>query len=184
VVTLSGPQLVFVLIFDAALAFLGFRLAEADKRSLGRTPWGVTSLGWAAIWFISPLLGFVLWFVAHRAEVRRAGRGPLGPMGPMGRAPAVPMPDQNRSVGSDFPAYPRPAGGGTHAPVAGSPQPPPAPPAPPVPPTNDAPPPGWHPDPGGRFHYRWWTGSEWTSYVATHGQVEVDTNPDQRIGPY
>jgi hypothetical protein len=45
-------------------------------------------------------------------------------------------------------------------------------------------PPAWHPDPSGRFHYRWWTGSEWTSYVSVHGRVEVDTNPDQRIGPY
>lgn len=178
-VTLSGSQWVFVLIFDVALAFLGFRLAEADKRSLGRTPWGVASLGWAAIWFISPLLGFVLWFVAHRAEVRRAGRGPLGPLGPMGSGPDLAVPDQNRSVGSDFPAYPRPADGSTKGPSA--PQPPPAPP---VAPTNEGPPPGWHPDPGGRFHYRWWTGSEWTSYVATHGQVEVDTSPDQRIGPY
>ena len=190
VVSLSGSQWVFVLIFDVALAFLGFRLAEADKRSLGRTPWGVASLGWAAIWFVSPLLGFVLWFVAHRAEVRRAGRGPLGPMGPMGpvgRGVGMPMPDQSRSVGSDFPAYPRPADGSTYTPVTGTPQPPPvplAPPMPPPPPVREVPPPGWHPDPGGRFHYRWWTGSEWTSHVATHGQVHVDTNPDQRIGPY
>jgi len=45
-------------------------------------------------------------------------------------------------------------------------------------------PPSWQADPSGRHHYRWWTGSEWTSYVATHGQVAVDTHPDQRIGPY
>ena len=45
-------------------------------------------------------------------------------------------------------------------------------------------PPAWHPDPGGRFHYRWWNGSEWTSQVAIDGQHLIDTSPDQRIGPY
>jgi hypothetical protein len=45
-------------------------------------------------------------------------------------------------------------------------------------------PPSWQADPSGRFHYRWWTGNEWTSYVATNGQVTVDASPDQRIGPY
>jgi hypothetical protein len=45
-------------------------------------------------------------------------------------------------------------------------------------------PPSWQSDPSGRFHYRWWTGTEWTSHVATGGNVVVDTSPDQRIGPY
>ena len=45
-------------------------------------------------------------------------------------------------------------------------------------------PPAWHPDPSGRFHYRWWDGSEWTSQVSIDGHHLVDTNPDQRIGPY
>jgi hypothetical protein len=45
-------------------------------------------------------------------------------------------------------------------------------------------PPAWHADPGGRFHYRWWDGSQWTSYVSFNGQQLIDTSPDQRIGPY
>jgi hypothetical protein len=45
-------------------------------------------------------------------------------------------------------------------------------------------PPAWHPDPSGRFHYRWWDGAEWTSYVSFNGQQLIDTSPDQRIGPY
>jgi hypothetical protein len=45
-------------------------------------------------------------------------------------------------------------------------------------------PPAWHPDPSGRFHYRWWDGSEWTSQVSSDGHHLIDTNPDQRIGPY
>ncbi|HEY4927746.1 MAG TPA: hypothetical protein VIH95_01245, partial [Acidimicrobiales bacterium] len=67
-----------------------------------------------------------------------------------------------------------------HAPAI--PTPPTASPA--VEPGADVSPPAWHPDPSGRFHYRWWTGSEWTSYVSTHGRMETDTSPDQRIGPY
>jgi hypothetical protein len=45
-------------------------------------------------------------------------------------------------------------------------------------------PPAWHPDPSGRFHYRWWDGYQWTSQVSTDGHHLIDTNPDQRIGPY
>jgi hypothetical protein len=184
VVNLSGPQLALLLVFAVAQAFLGYYLAETDKRNLGRTPWGVPSAGWAAIWFLSLLLGAVLWIVAHRAEVRRAAQAPLGSLDG-GRAANVPAP--SRSVASDFPAYPRPADGGTHPPATANPPAAPAAPAAPlaaISPATDVAPPAWHPDPSGRFHYRWWTGSEWTSYVATHGRVDVDNSPDQRIGPY
>ena len=53
--------------------------------------------------------------------------------------------------------------------------------APPSAPSAPAPP-SWQPDPNSRFHHLWSTGSEWTSYVATHGQV-IDSSPDQRIVP-
>lgn len=33
---------------------------------------------------------------------------------------------------------------------------------------------GWYPDPAGRHHYRYWTGSGWGSEVANGGQVAVD----------
>jgi hypothetical protein len=185
---LSGAEEALVFVVSVIMAFLGYHLAEGDKRNLGRTPWGVPSLGWAAIWFLSPLVGLVLWLFAHRAEVRRSAQAPLGTLG--GAAPP-PSAEPARSVGSDFPAYPRRADGGTaphaaptppaaHAPAV--PTPPSAPPA--VAPGADVSPPAWHPDPSGRFHYRWWTGSEWTSYVSTHGRMETDTSPDQRIGPY
>ncbi len=42
--------------------------------------------------------------------------------------------------------------------------------------------PGWKPDPGGRFHYRWWSRDGWTHHVAIDGVHLVDTNPDQRLG--
>jgi hypothetical protein len=185
VVNLTGPQLALLLVLAVAQAFLGYFLAQTDKRNLGRTPWGVPSAVWAVIWFLSLLLGLVLWFVAHRSEVRRAAQAPLGALGG-GTMAARPTPP--RSVGSDFPAYPRPADGGVRPNPAANPPAAPASPAaavPPAPrPATEVSPPAWHPDPSGRFHYRWWTGSEWTSYVSTHGRVEVDGSPDQRIGPY
>lgn len=54
----------------------------------------------------------------------------------------------------------------------------------PAPGSAAASPPAWHPDPGGRFHYRWWDGTQWTAYVSFNGQQLIDTSPDQRIGPY
>ncbi len=175
---LSSSETALVLVFAVVAAVLGYVLSEADRRKLGRTPWGLPSLVWALFWFLSWLVGLVLFLFAHRAEVRRAAQGPTPTFDAYGRAAVTPPPP--RSAGSDFPAYPRPAGGGDRAPT---PPPPPAAPTAPAPATSAAPP-SWQADPSGRFHYRWWTGTEWTSYVATNGQVVVDTSPDQRIGPY
>lgn len=184
---LNGTELVLYYFVCGILGYVGYHLAETDRRALGRSPWGIPPAVWAILWFVWLPVGVILFVLAHRAEVRRTARTPLGALGA-----AVPplVPEPVRSVGSDFPAYPRRADGGTtprttpapaaaHTPAAATP-----------PPTQAASdhaelsPPAWHPDPSGRFHYRWWTGTEWTSYVATHGRVETDTSPDQRIGPY
>jgi hypothetical protein len=123
----------------------------------------------------------VVFSIAHRAAVRRAGlrraaQIPMALTDPYGR-PLAGLRAQ-RIPSEDFPAYPRPANGGVR------PTPPPPPPPPAAPTDSDMAPPSWQVDPSGRYHYRWWTGSEWTSYVATDGHVVVDTSPDQRIGPY
>ena len=181
----SGSEYVFLLVFYIAMGVLGYSLAEADRRNLGRTPWGIRPVLWGLIWFLTAFLGLVLWAVAHRSEVRRAAQTPFGPVA----APPTVTNQPVRTSASDFPAYPRRADGGPRDTSGPPPQTPvtPAAPAPgsagPVP-AEELSPPAWHPDPSGRYHYRWWTGSEWTSYVSTHGHVEVDTNPDQRIGPY
>lgn len=176
---ISGSEAVLAVVVAVGAAVLGYVLSEGDRRKLGRTPWGLPSLIWALFWFLSWIIGLVLFLVAHRAEVRRAAQGPAPTLGTYGHTMAPPP---QRSAGSDFPAYPRPADGGDRRlPTV---TPPPPPPAAPVPPPVASAPPSWQPDPSGRFHYRWWTGTEWTSYVATHGQVVVDTSPDQRIGPY
>ncbi len=178
---LSGPEYAVLLVLYVAMGALAYYLAEMDRRNLGRSPWGIPPIVWAVIWFVSPLVGLVLWLFAHRSEVRRAAQAPYVPM----EGPVAVAPQPVRASASDFPAYPRPADGGRRD----APPPPNPPPTPVAPrrrpaPGHEASPPAWHPDPSGRYHYRWWTGSEWTSYVSTHGRVEVDTSPDQRIGPY
>ena len=35
-------------------------------------------------------------------------------------------------------------------------------------------PPGWYPDPFGRFQVRYWDGDAWTANVSTNGQTAVD----------
>lgn len=187
---LSQSETTLLLVLAVVEAGVGYFLSEADRRNLGRTPWGVPSLVWALIWFLSLLLGVVLYFVAHRAEVRRVDQtGPRGPGAPV-QPPTQAQAQASGRSGSDFPAYPRPAGGGSdHRSASELATPSPAGPAsPPSPPTpaqlSGAAPASWQADPSGRFHYRWWTGAEWTSFVSTHGQVVVDTDPDQRTGPY
>jgi hypothetical protein len=183
-------------------ALIGYRLSENDRRTLGRTPWGLPSLVWALFWFLSLLLGLVLYLIAHSNGVRRAQHSspaayPGGESAPVARRPA---PARAMSVAEQFPAYPQPAntqpdradpgpagsadtvetvdtqeraGSRASTPDEGSgheswPHSPPA----------------WHPDPSGRFHFRWWDGHQWTSQVSTDGHHLIDTNPDQRIGPY
>lgn len=224
---LSGTQEVVGLIASVVGAVIGYLLSERDRKRLGRTPWGLASPLWALIWFLIPLLGLVLYLIAHSTGVRRAQRIPPVPGTPIpgptsGPAPMAPM--NQPSVSDLFPSYPRPANSQPLAAEAQRPAPssgsaplyPTHPPTPdlsqPVLPTPTVPagqapsvsaggmpsaapqpgqqpswshsPPAWHPDPSGRFHYRWWDGHQWTSHVSIDGQYLIDTSPDQRIGPY
>ncbi len=186
---LSGAEEVLLLVLSVVWAFIGYTLSEQTKRTTGRTPWGLPSALWAFLWFLSVIVGLVLYLIAQSSEtrrMRRSGRVP-GPTFSATPGPGVPGGLPQRPTASDFPAYPRPT---LPAEPAATPGPAvPTPPGPVARPTSGPagvplPPPGWHPDPSGRFHYRWWDGSQWTSQVSVHGQVLVDTSPDQRIGPY
>ncbi|MHB1516923.1 MAG: DUF2304 domain-containing protein [Acidimicrobiales bacterium] len=176
---LSNGELALVLILSVVWAVLGYRLSERDRLVLGRTPWGLPSLLWALFWFLSLILGLVLYLIAHGVGIRRARRS--GTLFLPGAMPAA-----QSSAADRFPAYPRPANGGGTPPG----QPHRAPLGAPAPDRQGSvaspsfPPPGWHTDPGGHFDYRWWDGSQWTSYVSKGGRPLVDTSPDQRIGPY
>lgn len=44
---------------------------------------------------------------------------------------------------------------------------------------QQTPPPGWYPDPGGRYESRYWNGVMWTDQVATRGVTGSDP-----IGPH
>ena len=44
------------------------------------------------------------------------------------------------------------------------------------------PPPGWHPDPLGRFEFRYWDGANWTEHVSTAGITQTSP-PDLPPGP-
>jgi len=170
-------------VVSVVAAVLGWRLAERDRRMLGRTPWGIPALAWGAIWLASPAIGLVLYLVAHAGELRRVRGVPPGATPGLSRAPqGLAIRDRPPTAAEQFPAYPQPA----NSPAPGAAEPAPPQPAPPQsgPHAEPVSPAAWHPDPSGRFHYRWWDGSEWTSNVATDGYVLVDTNPDQRIGPY
>jgi hypothetical protein len=201
VLHLSVSQVIILLALSFVWAALGYRLSENDRRTLGRTPWGLSSYWWAFFWFLSLLLGLILYLFAHAAGVRRAHENPTTVGMPGQGAPSSmglrPGSSSAPTAAEQFPAYPQPAN-------SQPPPPTPGPPEPAIPPAHapfdqdpheptDRPggeqqwphsPPAWHPDPSGRFHFRWWDGYQWTSQVSTDGQHLIDTNPDQRIGPY
>jgi hypothetical protein len=185
----SGGELVVLLVLSIVWAFLGYRLSENDRQRLGRTPWGLPSGVWALFWFLSLVVGLVLYLIAHASGVRRSQQQPPGFAAPGAPPPPSPArgqgPKRAPTVSEQFPAYPSPANVSIGDDAPGHPghggvPAPPAPPAPGIPVS----PPAWQPDPSGRFHYRWWDGIQWTSQVATDGHHMVDTSPDQRIGPY
>ena len=110
---LSVGQWVFYGVLSVVWAFLGYRLSENDRKMLGRTPWGLPSMLWAFFWFLSLILGLVLYLIAHSVGVRQAQRNPPA-MGAPGSGPPPPMgsrtPGGRAPTASDlFPAYPRPA---------------------------------------------------------------------------
>jgi hypothetical protein len=179
----SGSELVIILALSVVWAMLGYRLSENDRKALGRTPWGLPSALWAFFWFLSLILGLILYLIAHSSGVRRVQQQPS--MRPAGSeldlaARKAPKPAGKGSISEQFPAYPSPVNAQL---------PPPLPDHSALQTTDPVTdpvvsPPAWQPDPSGRFHYRWWDGGQWTSQVSTDGHHLIDTNPDQRIGPY
>lgn len=174
---LTGSLLALAVVLSFVWALLGYLLAENDRKTLGRTPWGLPSGVWALLfWLLSLIPGLVLYLIAHRLGVRRAHQARALDDPSATGSPARPAMAAARqpSVAEQFPSYPQPANLRPQAPVE------------PEVVSGAGPhsPPAWHPDPSGRFHYRWWDGDEWTSQVATDGQHLVDTSTDQRIGPY
>lgn len=181
---LSDGELAVVIALSFLWGALGYRLSENDRRTLGRTPWGLPSMVWALFWFLSLLLGLVLYLIAHSNGLRRAQHGTSAYQGAVGPVAGTGTGARAPTVAEQFPAYPQPANAQPDRPL---PEPETAGPAPAVSTWEegwDHSPPAWHPDPSGRFHFRWWDGHQWTSQVSIDGHHLIDTNPDQRIGPY
>lgn len=196
VLHLTTTQLVVLLVLSVGWGILGYFLSEQARRNRGTTPWGLPSFVWALFWFLSLALGLIL-FLVYMVTRDRGSRRVWSQPPPTGAFPGAgvdPVSARGQAnPGSNFPAYPRPAGSGPTTGPSDDHAHLPPPPAPVVgssqsaaPETPGVPlaPPAWHPDPSGRFHYRWWDGSEWTSQVSVDGAHLVDTSPDQRIGPY
>lgn len=174
---LSGAQTVVYLILAVLFAFVGYRLSENFRKQSGRTPWGMPSALWAFIWFLSLVLGLVLYLIARSTTKIDPSRRPVPPMNQPGWPAGTSTPAQSGSV---LPGrYPSRVSPGN-----GSPPPAPYPSALPAPDASAAPPPDpsaaqavsppmWHPDPSGRFEYRWWDGQRWTSSVS-RGGVRLD----------
>ena len=195
---LSGSQWIIYGALSVVWALLGYRLSENDRKVLGRTPWGLP-VGAVGLLLV-PLAPLGSGPLPHR-PLHRGAPGPAEPSHPGlsdGRTPPI---DEGEVAGvplvaSDlFPAYPRPANSqpAERDPIRIQTEEPSDRQELPGPTGDDQPaiptswphsPPAWHPDPSGRFHYRWWDGNEWTSQVSTDGHHLIDTNPDQRIGPY
>ncbi len=158
----SGSDLTILLVLGLLFGLIGYLLSENFRKMKGRTPWGMPSALWGFIWFLSLLLGLVLYLIARvTTNVDGGGRPGAGSY----RAGWPPGPTQPPAPTTQPPAPTQPYS--SAPPVAA--------------PTLS--PPMWHPDPSGRFDYRWWDGRAWTTRVARNGTQLDDGNPDQRLGP-
>jgi hypothetical protein len=187
---------------------------KATGRTPWGLPSAVWALLWFLFVLLGLVLYLIARFTDARKSVRMGpdnlgtpaaplGAPPPAPMAKPIRAgsqfPAYPRPANSPGLGepelSRLPSPPEPGSPSDTPSVPASPPihesqiPAQTRPAPETPPTAQPgppvlPPPGWHPDPSGRFHYRWWDGTVWTSQVSLSGQHLIDTNPDQRIGQY
>src|SRR5271166_3852400 len=119
------------LIFGVAFAFLGFRVSERYKRTHGVTPWRWPSAVWAILFFVSLILGVVLYLIAR--STTRPKPGPTGwtggqpgwsadPSGIGGPSPGGwnPTPPSGWGPGAQpGGGAPAPGGSGTGAPMPG-----------------------------------------------------------------
>ena len=175
---LSGAQTVVYLVLAVLFGFVGYRLSENFRRRSGRTPWGMPSALWAFIWFLSLLLGLVLYLIARSTTKIDPSRRPVSPMNRPGWPAGTSTPAQSGSVlpgryPSRVPPDPSRVPPGNSSPPA-APDRSTAQPDPSA--AQEVSPPMWHPDPSGRFEYRWWDGQRWTSSVSRGGvQLEDPT---------
>ena len=69
----SDTLVVIELVLGVVFAFLGYRASERYRRANGVTPWRLPSAVWAVLFFVSLLLGLVLYLIARSTTRPRAG---------------------------------------------------------------------------------------------------------------
>ena len=109
----SGSDLAILLVMGLLFGLIGYLLSENFRKMKGRTPWGMPSALWGFIWFLSLLLGLVLYLIARVTTkvdgVARPGPSPYragwppGPTQPS--APTPPPPAQPYSTGAPAAAH-------------------------------------------------------------------------------
>lgn len=104
--------------------FLGYNLSEQARRTTGRTPWGMPSLLWAFLWFLSLLLGLILYgiyLITRSSAQRRSGQAWSQPPVPGGSVTGPPQVAARRQPdpGVELPGLPTPGQLGTHHRVGG-----------------------------------------------------------------
>lgn len=161
---------------------LGFDLTESDESFFD--PGAGTILAWVAACLM--LAGGIVEIVKSRVkktpqtwQTPPAGGWSQPPPQVAGTAPGAPAAGTVPPVAQQPPAQAAPAGdapgsGGDDPTAAGwaapaEAQPPGAEPTP-QPAAESSQPAAWHPDPMGRYEYRYWDGAQWTANVANGGQ--------------
>jgi hypothetical protein len=132
------------LVLAVLFGVAGWHHARHLERKYGSRAWGLDPVVWGVITGISLLLGAILLAVAER-QLKKAP------------APAQVIP-------GFVPMQATAPVEQVLEPVAAVPSPVPA----------AGPPAGWHPDPSGKFHHRWWDGQRWTADVSTNGVAGKD----------
>ncbi|HEY2564114.1 MAG TPA: DUF2510 domain-containing protein [Acidimicrobiales bacterium] len=147
-----------LVVFGVIIAALNFRNTDVFRRATGVSPWHIPPIYWAlASVFVSVVITVLTLIAMRTTKVPGPGKAmtrtrygfPGSMFGSVPRAPdqfeSLPNPARLFAPG----AIPRP----------GSPGLAPA---------------GWHVDPSGRHHYRFWNGYQWTEHVATDGVSTTD----------
>ena len=157
---IPASELWLFLVFAVAFAVVGFYASRSHLRNYGVTPWHLPSVLWGLLFFLSLMVGGLLFLIARVTTRPRLPDMSGVPGG--GRSPS---------------GWPTPASGGYgRAPVAGVASVPPsavvAPgvvePGPPLEPRE------WKPDPSGRHQLRYFDGRGLTEHVSDDGKITID----------
>ncbi|GEM_PF-2006534 len=164
-------SLLFALLFGA----LAYGRAAAFRRRFGRNPWGIAPGVWLLIGFLFSAFGLVLTLLAC-ATTR------VGPLSTLTGPPPLETPEPDggpRTPESWDAATPESSEGTDRRGQEGDRgrQPPQATPGGSTEEAPRWPPAGWYSDPTGLHEYRFWEGSDWSSYVSDHGNVATDPLP-------